>query len=558
MQSFMPALLGCSVGMSVLALLYMAIAPLLAKRYSEKGLYYAWLIVVTGLLVPFRPQWGKAAIRVDLPRETVMPVIRIGNGTPGSAEGAALPSALSSVSWWQIAAAVWLAGVIAFLAYHIIRHCVFVRTANRWSESPADEQPLALLRNLQSEMGISGRISLRRCSSIGSPMLIGFINPRILLPEADFAQDELRFILKHELVHCKRRDLWYKALVLLAMAMHWFNPIVRLAAKAIDALCELSCDAEVVRNADADARRHYGETIIGVVRYRSRLKTALSTYFYGGKKGMKNRIASVMDTSKKRAGAAVVCVVLFSAVGTGFAFALSNGQAEFPPERLRSESDARADASESSRTMAYIDEAAGVTIYSRDDGATWISPADEEYAEYAAAFRAPDIEWWTYDEYKAWLENEKPRLQDMIGGKAWSPADGWYIWTQAHTDEAIAMYEKVLQDLKDGRRVSKPAVADAQDDAAAIYGTVQGMTIDIGDPESETAQGMTIDIGDPESEAAHGMTIRLGIAGGEESVSFGPYATKEALFARVKAYCEEQLRLGRMTRREVDEILSEL
>jgi len=156
-------------------------------------------------------------------------------------------------------------------------------------------------------------------------MMIGFVNPRILLPKTDLAKDELRFILKHELVHYKRKDLWYKCLVLIATAVHWFNPIYYFMAKAIEVLCEISCDAEVVRSTDADTRQHYSETIIGVVKYQSKMKTALSTNFYGGKNGMKKRIFSIMDAGKKKAGVAVICAALFVTVGTGFAVAANTG-----------------------------------------------------------------------------------------------------------------------------------------------------------------------------------------------------------------------------------------
>jgi beta-lactamase regulating signal transducer with metallopeptidase domain len=60
MQSFVIALLTCSVAMSALALLYLALTPLLAKRYSARGRYYAWLIILIGLIVPFRPLFSKA------------------------------------------------------------------------------------------------------------------------------------------------------------------------------------------------------------------------------------------------------------------------------------------------------------------------------------------------------------------------------------------------------------------------------------------------------------------------------------------------------------------
>ncbi len=198
-----------------------------------------------------------------------------------------------------------------------------MKLAARWSRDVTDEKALGLFRDLKNHMGVSGRLGLQICDIIGSPMVTGLIKPRILMPEMDFAEDELRVILKHELIHYKRKDLWYKCLVLAATAVHWFNPIVYLMARTIGIQCELSCDAEVVRNMEADARQYYSETIIGVIRRQSKLKTALSTNFYGGKKGMRKRIFSIMDMGRKKTGIAVLCGVLGLTLGSGVVFAAS-------------------------------------------------------------------------------------------------------------------------------------------------------------------------------------------------------------------------------------------
>ena len=97
---------------------------------------------------------------------------------------------------------------------------------------------------------------------------------------------------------------------MLSTAIHWFNPVVYLMSRSISLQCELSCDLEVVKNFQEDKRQQYCETIIGVIRQQSRFKTALSTHFYGGKKNMKNRILSIMDTRKKKSGIALVFGVL--------------------------------------------------------------------------------------------------------------------------------------------------------------------------------------------------------------------------------------------------------
>lgn len=63
---------------------------------------------------------------------------------------------------------------------------------------------------------------------------------------------------------------------------------------------------------------------------------------------------------------------------------------------------------------------------------------------------------------KVWQDNEKIELQKIIGVKAWNSKDGWFTWTQEDVDDAIAMYEKILTDIKEGAKVSK--TVDGQDD----------------------------------------------------------------------------------------------
>lgn len=336
MRNFIIMLLICSFTMSALGVAYMVVTPFLAKRYSAKGLYYAWLIMIIGLIIPLRPRFDNPFVKV-IPTDTVLPIIQVGNGAPFIPPTAnpSPPAAPTSIlwTWWQTATAVWLVGAVAFLVYHMVKHYRFVKITERWSERVTDEKTAALFYSVKTEMGISKEIGLYQCASVGTPLLLGFIHPRILLPDIAFANEDLRFILTHELVHYQRKDLWYKSLVLLATAIHWFNPLMYLIARAINIQCEISCDSAVVNRTDAGTRQQYSEAIIGVVRYQSKMKTALSTNFYGGMKGMKKRIFSIMDTRNKKAGAAILCCVLMLTLGTGAAFA-AYAETKVPPELI--------------------------------------------------------------------------------------------------------------------------------------------------------------------------------------------------------------------------------
>jgi beta-lactamase regulating signal transducer with metallopeptidase domain len=332
MRNFLITMLQCTVSMSLVTLAYAALTPLLSKRYATKWRYMAWLVIAAGWVFPFRPQINLSFLLPQSASIFGTPIWPIADMIPFIADASVDTGSMANVPataipLWSILAAVWVWGVVSFAAYHVLRHIRFMRMARRWSEPVTDPESLRLLDGLKSEMGIKAQVVLNVCQSAISPMLIGFFRPAVLLPPIKIAGDELRFVLKHELIHFQRRDLWGKALILAATALHWFNPAVRIMAKAAAAQCEISCDELTLQNVDFHRRKQYAETIIGIVRNMARPQTALSTNFYGGKRGMKNRIFSIMDTKRKKAGIAVFCVVLASAIAIGAAVAAAaNGE----------------------------------------------------------------------------------------------------------------------------------------------------------------------------------------------------------------------------------------
>jgi beta-lactamase regulating signal transducer with metallopeptidase domain len=227
----------------------------------------------------------------------------------------------AALSWWNVAEIVWATGAVSFLVFQVVRHIRFTQTTRRWSEAVISGPVYETLIRLQEEAGITRTVSLFRCPCVNTPLAMGIVRPRILLPHLIFDEGELKYVLMHELVHIKRKDLYYRVLTLIANAAHWFNPLVYMMGRAVSLLCEISCDDEVVKGTDSDARLRYSETIIGVVKYQSRLQTALSTGFYGGKKGMKMRISSIMDAGRKKMGAVLLCASLIMPIGTGAVFA---------------------------------------------------------------------------------------------------------------------------------------------------------------------------------------------------------------------------------------------
>lgn len=101
---------------------------------------------------------------------------------------------------------------------------------------------------------------------------------------------------------------------------------------------------------------------------------------------------------------------------------------------------------------SYVDPVDGKTYYSTDNGQTW----QEGDPFKATGYGFDDVDWWTAEEYEAWLAEQKKELQAMLGERGWNPTEGWYTWDQARIDAAIAGNEQLLREIKDGKKVSKP------------------------------------------------------------------------------------------------------
>ena len=70
---------------------------------------------------------------------------------------------------------------------------------------------------------------------------------------------------------------------------------------------------------------------------------------------------------------------------------------------------------------------------------------------------APDIVWWTAEEYEAYVEQQRDGMAQLVaeGARAWTNHDGWFVWTQEKMDEAMAIYEQTLAAIRSGVHVSK-------------------------------------------------------------------------------------------------------
>ena len=169
-------------------------------------------------------------------------------------------------------------------------------------------------------------------AAVETPCLFGLFRPGIYLPPeaADLGKEQLRHILLHEETHRRHLDHLWALGRCAALVLHWYNPLVRLAARVSLRDCELACDAGAMGRLDGSFA-DYGRTLIALScapRDKALLRTA--TMMTGDKSTLQERIRLIAKRPKLTAfGAALVCVL---AIGAAVLTFTGSARAELTPE----------------------------------------------------------------------------------------------------------------------------------------------------------------------------------------------------------------------------------
>ena len=222
-----------------------------------------------------------------------------------------------------------------FFGWYLVGTWRLIRRAKRWS-LPPEASTAAFYESLWREMGLKKAPPLRFSRAVDSPMAAGLFRPCLLLPGEPVEARELAFILRHELTHYRRRDLWYKLLLLAANGMHWFNPLAWLLRREAERDLELTCDDAVVAGRDDEERRAYSEALLSSIhRQKGLSRAALSTHFYGGKEVMMERFRNILGSRGRKWGGLVLAIALLATVAAACALGVKPSEdGELTPEEL--------------------------------------------------------------------------------------------------------------------------------------------------------------------------------------------------------------------------------
>ncbi|MBP3915572.1 M56 family metallopeptidase [Clostridium sp.] len=243
-------------------------------------------------------------------------------------------SNLSSFDFINIFSILWIIGVCIIILYHVYFQFMFYFRIKRninWSQNSKFQKIL----NEQIIINkINSNINVYVVKGVPTPFLIGIIKNAIIIPENNYTEEDLKWIFNHELIHFKRKDNILKLLMILALALHWFNPLIYILRRLFFEQCELSCDEQVIKDAEIKEIKEYSLILINSIKYKNELKISLMSSKFSNKKIniIKRRIESMLNLKSKKNGLLFGAFIFFVVGGTIFSFNSNNVFADTPED----------------------------------------------------------------------------------------------------------------------------------------------------------------------------------------------------------------------------------
>lgn len=151
--------------------------------------------------------------------------------------------------WFNIVATIWMAGIIVFSLYELIKYCKETRSIKNYIFETVNDTENNITYYLIPD-GICG------------PCTIGFFHQKIAIPESFPLHPNFIMVYKHEYAHLRNHDNFVKLLCLLVLCLHWMNPVAYLLFYLYRDTAEIVSDGAAVEGCDKETRRAYATLLV--------------------------------------------------------------------------------------------------------------------------------------------------------------------------------------------------------------------------------------------------------------------------------------------------------
>lgn len=156
-------------------------------------------------------------------------------------------------------------------------------------------------------------IPVYRSKVIKTPCLFGLFFPAVYVREDVVKKKKIfQFVLCHENMHYRQHDHWWALVRILCLCLHWFNPLVWVAATVSRRDGEMACDERTVWMLGDKARVDYGKALLELSMEKGSCLNdwRVSAKMSGGGRQMKERLWMIVNMPVRTIGRRIFVLAL--------------------------------------------------------------------------------------------------------------------------------------------------------------------------------------------------------------------------------------------------------
>ena len=207
--------------------------------------------------------------------------------------------------WILMIGLCWLFLISGFSVYEIIKYHRLTRKLKKITEKRTCFLP-----------GI-GDVEYRISPLIGSPYTIGFLKPFIVAPESLEDSRLSEMIMRHEYSHLRRHDSAVKLLCLLAICLHFYNPLTLLTLLLYTSFSENIADQAATEGFTTEEKKAYAIALVTLSARNRQVPVVWKNNLLGAKHTMKRRVEFIMMKNKKASKIGTAAAILASVFLSG-------------------------------------------------------------------------------------------------------------------------------------------------------------------------------------------------------------------------------------------------